>query len=172
MPEQPQTLKLTASESVRILPGDGPDLLVEATYGAGGSPPPPHTHPAQDESFEVLEGSISTKVAGERRTLAVGETIEIPRGQAHQMWNPGSEPAKVRWTTSPAGRTEQWFRALDALQREGKTDSKGLPSPLAFAVVAESFEDTFRLAVGPVLVSRAAIRALALAGKLRGHRAP
>jgi mannose-6-phosphate isomerase-like protein (cupin superfamily) len=172
MSTDPQTLQLTAEESVRIVPGDGPDLVVEATYGGGGSPPPPHMHPAQAESFEVLQGSIETKVSGVQRKLAAGETIDIPRGVSHQMWNPGSEPAQVRWTTSPAGRTEQWFRALDSLQREGKTDSKGLPTPLAFAVVAASFEDTFRLAVGPDLLGRGTIRALALAGRLRGHRVP
>jgi mannose-6-phosphate isomerase-like protein (cupin superfamily) len=172
MPEEPQVLKLTAEESVRIVPTEGSDLLVEATYGGGGGPPPAHMHPAQDERFEVLEGSISTRVAGEERTLAAGDTIEIPRGVAHQMWNPGSSPAKVSWTTSPAGRTEEWFRALDGLQREGKTDSKGLPSPLAFAVVADEFGDTFRLSVGPAFVSATAIKALAIAGRLRGHRAP
>jgi hypothetical protein len=35
------------------------------------------------------------------------------------MWNPGSEPARVRWMTTPGGRTEEWFRTLDRLEEYG-----------------------------------------------------
>ena len=51
-------------------------------------PPPKHFHPAQDEHFEVLSGSIQVRVEDEERPLAAGEEIDIPRGAVHQIWNP------------------------------------------------------------------------------------
>src|SRR3954470_23064094 len=145
------TLKLTPNESLEIRSSTAEALEVEATYGAGGSPPPKHYHPAQDEHFEVLEGTIQTRVGGEERTLGVGESIDIPRGTVHQMWNSGSAPARVLWRTSPGGRPEDWFRAVDGLYRDGKGGRNGMPGPLAFAVLLREFDDTIRLA-GPAPV--------------------
>ena len=73
----------------------------------------------------------------------------------------------MRWTTSPRGRTEEWFRAIDALVRKA---APGEPSPLGFAVLLEEFSDTFRLAVAPYLLTLPVIKVIAVAGKLRGHR--
>ena len=53
------------------------------------------------------------------------------------MWNSGAEPATVVWRTRPALRTEQWFRAIDALNREG-----GAPSPVAMAPLLEEYRGT------------------------------
>jgi hypothetical protein len=41
----------------------------------------------------------------------------------------------VRWRTSPAGRTEQGFRAIDRIQVEGRVGKDGMPSPLAFGAL-------------------------------------
>lgn len=54
---------------------------------------------------------------GEEREAAAGSTLDIPRDTPHQMWNAGDEEARVKWVTSPAGRTLDWFRELAALQR-------------------------------------------------------
>lgn len=161
------TLQLTPGETVTIVSSTPEALRVEATYGESKSPPPMHSHPAQEELFEVLEGSIKVRAGRERRELAAGETLTIPAGTAHQMWNPSATPARVRWTTSPRGRTEEWFRAIDALVRES---APGEPSPLGFAVLLGEFTDTFRLAVGPHLLVAPVVKVLAVAGRLRGHR--
>jgi quercetin dioxygenase-like cupin family protein len=167
----PETLKLTPTESVTIRESKPEALVVESTYGPKGEPPPKHCHPEQDEHFEVLEGEIRTRIEGNERTLAVGETIDIPRRAVHQMWNPGDAPARVLWRTSPGGRTEQWFRSIDALHREGRVGSNGMPGPLAFGVLLTEYRDTFRLAVGPEAVVRPALMVLGAIGRLRGYRA-
>src|SRR4029453_8653445 len=114
-----QTFQLTPSESVRVL-RDQPDRIeVEGTWGPGGSPPPKHFHPSQDERFEVLEGVLSARVDGEERQLRSGDVLEIPRGAVHQMWNAGDVPARANWRTSPGGRTAQWFEAIDELRSSG-----------------------------------------------------
>jgi quercetin dioxygenase-like cupin family protein len=163
------TLSLTPSETVTIRTST-PDLLeVEGFYGPGGSPPPPHHHPDQDERFEVLEGTLRTRVGGEDRELGAGEVIEIPRGTPHQMWNPHDEPARVSWRTEPALRTEQWFRSIDALHRSGRVGDDGMPSTLAFATLITEFSDVFRLSSGPGPLVRGALAGLALFGRLRGY---
>lgn len=166
----PDILKLTPSESLEVRSSTSEALEVEATYGPAGSPPPKHFHPAQDEHFEVLEGAIRTRVDGEERELGPGEQIDIARGRVHQMWNPGSVPARVRWRTAPAGRSEQWFRSIDALHRSGRVGRNGMPGPLAFAVMLSEYRDVFRLA-GPDWLLRPLFVGLAVLGRARGYSA-
>jgi mannose-6-phosphate isomerase-like protein (cupin superfamily) len=166
-----RTLKLTPSESVEIRRSTPELLEVEATYGKAGSPPPEHLHPEQDEHFEVLEGSMAAHVGDEERVLAVGDTLDIPRGVAHQMWNPNPKPARVLWQTSPGGRTHDWFAAIDSLHREGRVGSDGMPGPLAYGVMLSEYRDVFRLAVGPDPLVRAGLAALGVLGRARGYRA-
>ncbi|HEX5928600.1 MAG TPA: cupin domain-containing protein [Solirubrobacterales bacterium] len=163
-------LKLTPTESVEIRSSTEAALEVEATYGAGAKPPPKHLHPGQDERFEVLSGTIQVKVDGEQRPLAAGEEIEVPRGAVHQIWNPSAEPARVLWRTSPGARTEQWFRAIDRLHREGRVGGNGMPGPLAFGVYLTEYRDVFRLA-GPDWLLRPAFAGLAPIGRARGYSA-
>ena len=164
-----RTLKITPTESVEVRASTAELLEVLATYGPASKPPPKHLHPAQDESFEVLDGRLRVRVDGEEREFGPGETIEIPRGAVHQMWNPGEERARVVWQTRPGGRTEQWFAAIDALQRQGRVGRDGMPGPLAFAALLTEFDDVFRLAVGPAPVVQGALRLLAPLGRARGY---
>ena len=165
-----ETLKLTPTESVEIRSSAAEALEVEATYGSGAKRPPKHFHPSQDERFEVLSGTIQVSLDGQGRPLAAGEGIDVPRGTVHQMWNPCSEPARVVWRTSPGGRTEQWFRAIDRLHREGRVGANGMPGPLAFAVLLTEYRDVFRLA-GPDWLLHPALSALARLGRVRGYSA-
>ena len=139
-------------------------------YEPGGSPPPKHLHPRQDEHFEVLEGEMRARVEGQERTLRVGDTLDVPRGAVHQIWNPGDARTRATWVTSPALRTRQWFESIDALHREGRVGRNGMPGPLAFAVFLTEFDDVFRLVAGPRPVVYGALRALAPVGRRRGYR--
>jgi quercetin dioxygenase-like cupin family protein len=163
------TFKLTPSESVRVLHSDAAAIEVEGTWGPGGSPPPKHFHPAQDERFEMLEGTLTARVEDEQRELRAGEVLEIPRGAVHQMWNAGEVPARAKWRTSPAGRTAQWFAEIDALLASGRVGGNGMPGPLAYGPYLTEYRDVFRLA-GPQPVLMPLIRGLGLLGRLRGYR--
>jgi mannose-6-phosphate isomerase-like protein (cupin superfamily) len=167
-----ESLKLTPSESVEIRTEEPGLLEVIGRYGPGGDPPPAHYHPSQDEYFEVLEGTLRTRVGGTERELGPGEEIEIRRGTPHQMWNPGSELASVAWQTRPAGRTGEWFAAIDRLQREGKVGRNGMPGPLAFAALLTEYRDVFRLAAKPEPLVRGVLAALAPIGRARGYLPP
>lgn len=162
------TLKLTPSESV-IIRRSEPDVLeVEGVYGPNGDPPPKHLHPAQSESFRVITGRLTTRVDGVERELAQGDTLDIPAGAVHQMWNAGDTEAHVSWETRPRGRTEEWYRAVDRLQTEA---GDAAPSPLAFGPVLAEFRDTFELAIAPKPLRGPLTSALAALGRLRGRSA-
>ncbi len=164
-------LKLTPHESVLVRRSVPSLLEVEATYAPGGAPPPAHLHPSQSERFEVLEGILRTQVEGEDRELRAGDTLEVPQGASHRMWNPSEGPARVRWETVPRGRTEEWFERLDALQREGRVGRDGMPSPLAFGVYLTEYSDTIELAARPRCLVRGLLRLLGEVGRRRGYSA-
>jgi len=166
----PPALKLTPAESLEIRISTPEVLDVEATYGEASKPPPKHLHPRQDEHFEVLAGTLRAQVGGQDYALGPGDTLDIPAGTPHQMWNAGAEQARVAWQTRPRLRTEQWFTALDALQRQGRVGKDGMPGPLAFGALLTEYSDVFRLAVGPQPVVRGALALLGVAGRARGYR--
>lgn len=138
-------LMLTARERLTVLESSDDALRLEAVYAPEGSPPPAHWHPGQDEHFEVLEGEMVARVAGEERQLRTGDTLDIPRRTVHQMWNPAAAPARVSWEVRSPGRTEEWFRTIDRMYREGPIDENGMPplEPLIQAV--NEYDDVFRL---------------------------
>lgn len=143
----PQTYRLTPTEQVTILDRTPGALVAEVRYGPAGSPPPAHLHPAQDEQFAVLEGEVTIDLAGRRHTLRAGDTIEVPRRTAHQMWNAHpTDPARVRWTTTPALRTEQWWAALDRIEGEATL--------MSFAPVLREYRDVFRLTAPPQWIAQ------------------
>jgi quercetin dioxygenase-like cupin family protein len=164
------TYKLTPSEAVTVRRREPDVLEVEGSYGPHGKPPPAHFHPDQDEHFEVLEGVLRTKVDGTERLLEQGDVLDIPSGTPHQMWNDSDEPARVRWETKPAGRTEEWFRSIDSLYEDGTVKEDGRASPLAFGVLLKEYSDVFRLAVGPEPLTKPIVSLLAALGRVRGYR--
>jgi quercetin dioxygenase-like cupin family protein len=164
-----RTLKITPTESVTVRQSTPELLEVEAAYRPAGKQPPKHYHPSQDEHFEVLEGTLRVRAGDDERMLQAGERIDIPRGTVHQMWNPGASDARVLWQTRPAGRTEEWFAAIDGLHREGKVGRNGMPGPLAFAALLTEYSDVFRLSAGPEPLVRGALAVLAPLGRVRGY---
>jgi quercetin dioxygenase-like cupin family protein len=142
-------LTLTPSESVTVRRSTPEAVEVEVRYEPGGERPPAHLHPAQDETFEVLAGVVSVRIGDVEHTYGRGETFEVARGTAHQLWNAGDEPARAIWLTRPAGRTLEWFEALDALQRSGRVTRNGMPGPLTMAVLLTRYRDVFRIAAWP-----------------------
>ncbi|MBA2712245.1 MAG: cupin domain-containing protein [Rubrobacteraceae bacterium] len=145
-------------------------LEVESTYTKPTpSRPPVHYHPAQEETFEVLSGKLSVIIDGERKTLGEDETLVIPRGTRHTMWAENAG-VRVNWQTRPALKTEAFFETIYSLARDGKTNSKGAPNLLQYAVIARSYAGEFRLASPPWPVQQLLFAILAPIGKLLGHR--
>jgi quercetin dioxygenase-like cupin family protein len=160
---------LTPHESVEIVNQDARALEVEGTWAPEGAAPPKHFHPEQSERFEVLEGVLHARVDGVEHELGRGDTLDVPAGAVHQMWNEGNAPARAVWRTEPAGRTAEWFAELDALRRSGRVGKDGMPGLLAFGAYLTEYDDVIRLA-GPQPLVRGALRPLGVLGRLRGYR--
>jgi glyoxylate utilization-related uncharacterized protein len=144
----PETLLLSPDATLTILDQSPEALVVEARYGPTSAAPPEHLHPAQEERFSVLEGTMHTRVAGRERTLRPGDVLDVPAGTPHAMW-PGEDGARMRWETRPAGRTAGWFRALDMVWRDAREREDGAPDGAALMRLVGEFSDVFRLAGAP-----------------------
>ena len=140
-----ETLRLSSHEDVRVIRDTPDELELEGTWRPGGSPPPAHVHPSQDEYFEVRSGCLTAVVDGVKRHLGPGDTLQIPPGTPHKMWNAGTEVATATWRTRPGGRTLDFLRTIHRLGGGGTAKA---PLP-ALAKAVNKYSDVFRLAIGP-----------------------
>ena len=163
-----QTFHLTPHETVTLREHSAEALVVEGRWGAEGSAPPPHFHPGQDERFEVLEGELTAVVDGAERRLGPGDTLEVPRGAVHKMWNSGGGVTRAAWRTAPAGRTLEWFEALDGLGRRHPPGRTGIPSPTRMAALLSEYDDVIRLSAGPRALVAPVLAGLAAVGRRQG----
>lgn len=111
-PQQTLTVRKSGADT-------GGELLeVESAWSGGGRMPPAHFHPAQDEHFEIVEGTVRVLVDGTERLLGPGAVLDVPRGTVHAM-TAVDGAARAIWQTRPALRTEAFFAGMDAAQRRG-----------------------------------------------------
>jgi mannose-6-phosphate isomerase-like protein (cupin superfamily) len=96
-----ELLHLSDRQVLRVVRETPDELELEATWDPGGPPPPSHLHPAQDEHFEIRSGRLFAVVDGVEHALGAGDTIDIPRGTPHNMWNGSGERAVALWVTRP-----------------------------------------------------------------------
>ena len=148
---------------------EGKLVEVEAFYQPGSQVPPEHIHPQQEEYFEVLAGSIDTRINGQEKRYEPGESFRIPAGTAHQIWNGGSTEAHLLWQTRLALHTENFFEIMWGLAQAGKTNKAGLPNLLQLAVILRQYRHEFRPVKPPPLVQDLVFASLASLGRLCGY---
>jgi mannose-6-phosphate isomerase-like protein (cupin superfamily) len=76
-------------------------------------PPPPHIHPEQVESYEVIEGSFDVLVDGTWSTLGPGESASVPVGVEHTFRNRSGQTVRVRNWHRPAVRFEEFIESIN-----------------------------------------------------------
>jgi quercetin dioxygenase-like cupin family protein len=106
-----------------MVPGEasgGRLAVIEFLFPHGASPPL-HTHP-QDESYVVLEGSLTIKAGDERFDLGPGGTAFVPMAVPH-TFRVDSDGARVLVLSTPAG--------LERMVRDGSIAAAAatLPPP-------------------------------------------
>ena len=100
-----------------------------------------------------------------------GETIAVPPGTPHTLWNEGEEEAHALVEYRPALRMETLFQTLFGLGRDGKTDQEGSLTLLQGTVMLKEFVDEYRLARPPLPVQKVVLAVLAPIGRLLGYKA-
>lgn len=153
------TYRMTPHQTLTVRHSDAEVLEVEATWTGGGSLPPAHYHPAQDEHFEILEGRLRVLMDGAERLLSPGDVLDIPRGAVHAM-TATDGGARAVWQTRPALRTEQFFAAMDAAQSRGGSLLDVIP-------VARAHAAEVRFTKPPTWLQGPLFAVLGLVGRLR-----
>ena len=145
----------------------GESFELEVFIRAGAPGTPEMVHPHQDESFELLSGSLDFRIGGQERRLQAGESLLIPKGTPHNWWNASDEEAHALVEIRPALRSEELFANIYGLCSE-----KGaLPNPLQLAVLVNEHWNEGYLTKPPLLVQKVMFGALAPVGRLLGYKA-
>jgi len=146
-------------------------LEMVATWEPHSKEPMEHYHPAQDESFTVLDGILTIAINGRKWALLKGDSIDIPAGATHAMWNAGSKKAVVTWKVSPALNTEYLLETGMGLASDGKTSKNGMPGILQTTLLARKYRDEFRLNKPPYLLQKILFGLLTPLALLSGKKA-
>lgn len=149
----------------------GEYVVVDVLIEPGGFVAAPHVHPYQTEVFEILEGELTFRAGDGTVVAGAGETVTVTPGMAHRFWNATAEPARFRCEVRPARQFEQLLETMFALANDGKTNRRGLPSPLRLAVIADAHFDDVRLPRLPAWLQRTALLLGAAIGRRLGYRA-
>ena len=74
--------------------------LAEATVPPGGETEE-HYHRASEEIYLFTCGSGRLRLGDEESEVSVGDTVVIPPGTPHKLWNTGHEPLRLLCCCSP-----------------------------------------------------------------------
>lgn len=76
---------------------------------------PPHIHPTQDEWISVLEGNLEIEFLGDVRKAGPGDTVRMPKGEAHAIFNRSGAQAITIFGVAPARKLFDLFIQLDGV---------------------------------------------------------
>jgi quercetin dioxygenase-like cupin family protein len=145
-------------------------LVIELELAPDGHAPGLHVHPILEERFEVVSGRMRFRQGLRSRVAAPGEVVVVSPGTVHAFSNAGDTPATARVEIRPALRMERLLETAVELAREGRTNGKGMPSPLELALFTREFAGEVRGPFAPAWLQRAALAPLAWVAARRGRR--
>ena len=79
-----------------------------------------HRHPAQEETFRVIDGTLELLRDGRWQQLGPGDSVTVPSGAVHAWRNRGGVPVRFENVHRPALGFEAHMVTLDRLVRAGK----------------------------------------------------
>ena len=75
--------------------------LAEARLPAGASTQE-HYHVRTEEIYFLTHGQGRIRIESETRDVRAGDSIAIPPGRRHKLWNTGTEPLRLLCCCAPA----------------------------------------------------------------------
>lgn len=121
--------------------------------------PPPHRHRVEQETFQVVEGTLRVHTGHDTRDLGPGETVTVAPGTVHAFTNPTDDPVRVITRETPAGQLEDQLRVL--------ASSGKMPPLLQLAAVNAHHNYSFVLDGLPEMPQRLLWQGLAGLARLR-----
>lgn len=79
-----------------------------------------HTHPQQEESYQVWQGALEVFLDGQWRAVKAGESLTVPQGAVHGFRNTSGAPVRFINVHRPALAFQKNLEMLDRLIRVGK----------------------------------------------------
>ncbi|ATG41645.1 cupin domain-containing protein [Phaeobacter piscinae] len=76
---------------------------------------PPHIHPTQDEWISVLAGELEVEFLGDVHKAGPGDTVRMPKGEAHAIFNRSGAEAHCIFGVAPARKLFDLFIELDGV---------------------------------------------------------
>ena len=99
--------------------------LVEG-LAAPGAGPPPNRHPADDESFYVIDGEFEFLIGDQKIIARAGDFVRVPKGEVHAFKNVGQAPARFLIMNAPGEVHRGFFSEAGEPMPPGTRD---LPPP-------------------------------------------
>ena len=123
----------------------GESVEMEFVLPSDCLPPPPHVHPHQVESYEVLEGSIDVLVDETWVTLEPGDSASVPVGVNHTFRNRSGRTARVRNWHEPAMRFDDFIEQMAGNMAAAGIRSRRDPRTLIYMSMSfVEFSETLR----------------------------
>lgn len=158
-------VKVFFEDSARAAPGTDP-VNVELEFRPGANSGL-HIHPEQDETFEILSGTLELFVDEKWQSLRPGDSIVIPKGEIHGWRNSTEEVVRALNTHSPGLRFLEYLEVMERLVREGKlTGMSGLRNGMYLSVLAAKYRREIILVRPPDWF----IRLMARVSRLLGYK--
>ncbi|MFP8957431.1 cupin domain-containing protein [Natrialbaceae archaeon A-CW3] len=132
--------------------------------------PVEHVHPQQAEHWQVLSGELAVSYGEVEDSLKEGDTVRLPAGVPHRIWNPSDEPSRVTLAFHPALEAQSLTETLYVLAQQGKMDKQGRVNPVQFAVMQAAHPDHLYVTSVPVRLQKALVNVLAPIGRYAGYR--
>ncbi len=167
-----------AGSTITILEGaadnGGARLLFERVMPPGKGKGEPHLHLDCEQRYEIQSGTATMEVDGEKRTLASGDKLEVPREVGHRdPYNSSDQELRFRVEIEPCPPFIDAFgRGLaESFENGQMTAQDEIPLLKIFAIVKAYDGQSFRTGI-PIGLQRAALPLMAAIARLRGYRAP
>jgi len=144
-------------------------LEIDGTLLAHKDGPPVHIHPHQEESLEVLSGTLDVFLDGRWRQLRAGESVTVPPGVPHTLKNSHDEETRAITVVRPALSFHGFMSTFYDLATSGKIAAlppKDLSSLIYVSMLFVRYEETIVSVRPPAFV----LKLLAFVGRRLGYR--
>ncbi len=125
-----------------------------------------HYHPGQEESYQILEGTLEVLRDGQWHALPAGASFSIPPGAVHAFRNSSGAPVRFLNRHQPARGFQAHLETLDRLVRAGKIRGTKDPRSLIYMSMS-AVEHRPDVAVKP---PQWMVNGLAFVGRRLGYR--
>jgi len=132
---------------------NGAHVRTRVVFKPGGLVAVPHRHLRQEETFEVVSGTLTYILNGEKHIAAGGTTVRIPQGAPHKHYCDGPEDLVVIQTLTPALDFDFLVENIIGLSTAGPKDPE---SALQGLVWIRKMQSTLALAAVPVWLQKLA----------------